>query len=1343
MPQPTECFSNNERPFVVPVNKYWDRYDVNSTIIFDDFQRISKYTDISESDCARLCDIKGPAEAVSAKADIESKGTLITSTLVLCASNKLYPSIDGMLPNVVQNRRDSTWEVTVSHDGLVGCTVHDKKMVFTCTSCMAITNNRDIIKSFQHLHFMKFENCQVAGGTRTGISESMGYQEFFTHVSQEMELYYVTEVNNYKAKLATILNCDPKEVFETLTPNRPFININIEITKALESQVCRQLGGTSPYIIQPAMGLKDRLWKALEYVTPLDLMADPTPKKYDVQEEFFVNRVECKHLEHFRQIKNILLDAMMYEYSNSSDPISREEKEILLEMIRFEQRGILFILNGITLTSTNKCHNWCNYHEGGDDPLLYAAMMDAYIQLYQSLHGKKYPTWYPRSLMPRDYRPVLDDARIKLNKSTFISDCKALLICLGIIIVPIAALNMILYAFESRAKKAVKAIEAHEKKLLYPAMSTFSGKDSEGVTTERRTVTVAKPRHQTTPSMDVSDMTVLNKYKRNSCQINFGGTVVLKAFAISRNVFLTQAHAMNNLLMRWTSIMQTECGTDPTRDAIKAAANRNTIELVFENSSYEMSSFKITMASFLKMNSNFILFCASNDMCLFTYENSGFVCPGLYDHIYTEKNTVSDNYAIVRYRRDPKGNIVWEDVRVAKNVIEFNGIMEYSEDDCKWANDLSALNQDGNVQYELNGFKCDNTYGEQSITMCGSLIVDHTNNSILGVMSAANNNSLYFNAISRELLQHYGVCFNIGKVMAEVAPRQIAELATPGFEAAETQVKYALSPPTRVYHSVKNSFIPAPIQGELGKITKTPSRIEVDKDHGMGSYTRAIHQYVPHKAFDFDLQPVFDDLCNLYIGHKSDLPFQSHRSYKEAIAGVEGKVTRIKMNTSPGYPWSTIGLGDKKKLIIYENDELVGVHEELALALELEHNMMKNSETVTTLFQVSHKDELLENPDKVRIIQGSPLTYSIHMRQYYMDFNYMFQDCRKTLEHCVGDNMLGTDWNDLARRMINKGSKVLVGDFSKFGPRLYTPFIEQAYKIMAEWYDFNGGTAEDRHIREQLARRVINSENIAYKHVLKVQCGSPSGAINTVIINTMCNQMYFRTAWIGIMKEINPKMAPVHYFKEHVEIAIVGDDVLAVVDEEAAPYFNNETIQKFFAKYDIKYTDVNDKTTGLIRKWCSLTDATFLKQGFQLYKDTAAPGGMWVIKPNMENIENMTNWVRKPRGQINADAQKEEKLKAAALNCETAVRFKWFAGRTEFNRFQREVIRIFKKYNIKLQTYTFDGLQLDYGIPLRHYDNRALDLVTTGRSSTHAHYIGSDLGYDMMRGLIDTDFSDY
>jgi hypothetical protein len=508
-----------------------------------------------------------------------------------------------------------------------------------------------------------------------------------------------------------------------------------------------------------------------------------------------------------------------------------------------------------------------------------------------------------------------------------------------------------------------------------------------------------------------------------------------------------------------------------------------------------------------------------------------------------------------------------------------------------------------------------------------------------------------------------------------------------------------------LYHSTKTQIRKSVCHERFGEVQRSPVVISTDGDSGQNTLIQGMKNFVPHDSFPKeDIRIATEDVTNMVLTHCiSDMDVASKRSLREAIIGIPGKVVGLTMNTSPGVPWVWSAKTKSKKDIIDIDYDVgdVTVDPRLLTLLDEEENAMAAGIAPLTIFQVTHKDERLP-PNKVtkpRLIQGSPLTLTISSRKFLMDFNYAFQNSRLDLEHAVGINPESLDWDTLAKKLTEHSPYICTGDFSKFGPRLLTDFVHATYKVRNSWYNQFDCPKEHQTTRTMLGYRVADSFNMAYNRVFQVRCGSPSGDINTVQTNSICNMLYFRCAWIGIMRELKPELTGLHHFKDLVVFYCYGDDVIFSVHPSVIELFNNETISNYFKKFNVLYTDVNKD--GSIRKYCSIEEATFLKKGFSKFTDTPIPGGVWICVPPLSDILDTTNWVRKTKGVSDTTFISENEVQAAVVNCEDAVRKSWFHGRSCFDKLQADIRDFWKSYGgkIKPRNFTFEGLQIDYGIP--------------------------------------------
>jgi len=1335
IPYSSKEFHPEMAPFVVPLGKYWDHYSGQEIIVFDDFNRVTP-SEIEHSEPTYLLNLVGPAIAVVPKADIESKGTVSNAKLILCASNYLYPTINGINAEVLQNRRHSTWKAQVIKQ-YPACSVHEaqqngekvfeddededesagpsrgrsrphmqnpkvkqtlrKGAIFTCADCMAMPGTLDSVRKFEHLSFTQYNN--YSGNGTKPMTAPLGYAGFIQIVRAQAEKHYSAAIINYKAEL-TRKGEDPENIKEYLVPKRPFHDFNRQVDEAKRKDILASLGGTIEGCIRPAM----LNWLVRKWFKPADIYNESEIVKMDDDEDYLEGdeavdaAIEhgCLHFAGLDQIKDL---------TKNND---RETVKKVCNRLQFHRgyHDVVYISSagvGYVLPSKSKCSAECSYLSATNLQLRTAFISE--IVSYLVTNGMT-PHFVPARFVPQSHEKKIAAYKRQLLEKDIVSRVRSIrdtLLTISAIAIPtLIWVGANIWLISKIDEAETSYINKHATALfpsgIYGAVKNESGGGSAGPIKKvvaRRHISLS--RNKIRPSMDTLENN-LRRFKRNVVEIRFLGELVASAISFSPKLYYTQSHSIHRLLtlfsLKAQEYLKANNVSDDNRQKLMSNIAKD-LKVSFESVSKQETSIivEISMAQLLKMNNNLFVFTGDSDGCLLVVDNENIKTSGLWDDVQSERNSISEsNMSVMRYRRDK-----WFDMKDAVNtlIIE-NDEVEYLEEHCPWAKDYGMVDE-GYVKFVVQGYRCKNIYGQDAKTMCGSIIIDKTTGKILGVMSASSDKYLWFNAITQESLRHYGACHNIGKLIVETTPTNADLVAFP----SNVEV-FATSPPSRIFHSTKDEFLPSSIAGEMSQTHRKPANIEVDHDRGVKSFERGVKHYSPHKDFDFDLQDIFDDVEQGFVAMETDLEFCDVRTVREAICGIPGKVKSIDMNTSPGFPFvEDPALKVKRNLFQFDDEGLVtGINKTLQEMMVLEMDMMKKGQDVATIYQISHKGELLEDPDKVRLIQGSPISLSLHTRQYFMDFNYAFQFDRMNLEHAVGINPYGLDWDTLTRRLLNTGRHILVGDYSKFGPRLYNKFVDMAYEIMISWYTEQGATEESNLVRRELKKRVINSLNIAYDRIFQVKCGSPSGAINTVIVNSICNMLYFRTAYKGIMSEKRPELATMHAFREKICLFVYGDDVIASVAEDIIDVFNNRSISDFFAQYDIKYTDIIKD--GEIRPYCSIVDATFLKEGFKLFTETGVPGGIWICQPSKKGLIDITNWIRKPRGNLKKEARSLEEKLATVVNCETSLRLMWFYGREEFNEYRTKLRKAIKDKignEHKMTFYTFDGLQVELGYP--------------------------------------------
>ncbi|UCR92483.1 MAG: polyprotein [Apis iflavirus 1] len=349
----------------------------------------------------------------------------------------------------------------------------------------------------------------------------------------------------------------------------------------------------------------------------------------------------------------------------------------------------------------------------------------------------------------------------------------------------------------------------------------------------------------------------------------------------------------------------------------------------------------------------------------------------------------------------------------------------------------------------------------------------------------------------------------------------------------------------------------------------------------------------------------------------------------------------LRWSTSPGFPLSaTRPPNTSGKRYLFDLEETVdglilkGMDEDLERQLTLQSAMRKRGIKPFTLFTDCLKDTCLPKekclqPGKTRIFSISPVQFTIAFRQYYADYMASYMRHRMDLEHAIGIDVNSDEWTRIANIMQSKGPNCVAGDYSNFGPGLNMEVCEAAFHIIIRWLLYHLHPCEDKEEFERvaniLAYEVMTSYHLVIDLVYRVAAGLPSGSPITVILNDMVNAIYIRMAWKAITGRTYADMY------EHIAMFRYGDDVFINISEEIQDTFNTVTLAKFFAAYDIKFTDA-DKSGNLV-PYRPFAACTFLKRSF--LKHPTRPG-KYLAALDKRSIQGTTNWIHKKNNPIEA-----------------------------------------------------------------------------------------------------------
>lgn len=391
----------------------------------------------------------------------------------------------------------------------------------------------------------------------------------------------------------------------------------------------------------------------------------------------------------------------------------------------------------------------------------------------------------------------------------------------------------------------------------------------------------------------------------------------------------------------------------------------------------------------------------------------------------------------------------------------------------------------------------------------------------------------------------------------------------------------------------------------------------------------------------------------------------------EGVPNVRG-MEPLELKTSEGYPWVKMRKhGMSSKQWMFDMDytgpypKCIGIYSKLQEMLLLKQNMRERGVVPATFFTACLKDariakEKCKIPGKTRIFEMSPVDLTIAQRQYYLDFYAAYMSNRRKCENTIGINVNGKEWSLLANDLTSHSLCILGGDYSSYGPRMSLQVLHAVWDIKNAWIAKYAHEKHDDIAYETIKYECLNSLLIVGRYVMRAISGMHSGNCATVILNSLCNSVLVRLAYLGIMREARPKYCSMVHFNKFVKMFSNGDDLIMAVDEDIIADFNNLSMSKYFAKFGLKYT--NSKKDQDVVPYESIFDVSYLKCGFQPHPFRSSE---WLAPLSKESIEDTPQWI------WDKDADHWD---ATIQNCEQAVRLSYGWGENYFNFIRSRIL---------------------------------------------------------------------
>lgn len=481
----------------------------------------------------------------------------------------------------------------------------------------------------------------------------------------------------------------------------------------------------------------------------------------------------------------------------------------------------------------------------------------------------------------------------------------------------------------------------------------------------------------------------------------------------------------------------------------------------------------------------------------------------------------------------------------------------------------------------------------------------------------------------------------------------------------------------KLYEPGTTEIRPSLVHGMISEIKTKPAHLrDVVKD---GQHINIKHKNVLKNAMDTPY--ISKDLIDMAYRQvktqwlKNIRPeMQRILTWEETVCGSEMSDYTSAMNrsTSPGYPWILHKPpGSMGKQGWFGKDEYI-LNEEVHQAVLYRIEQAKKGIRVPTLWVDTLKDERrpIEKVDqlKTRVFNNGPMDFNLAFRMYFLPFIAHLMENRITNEVSIGTNVYSQDWKKTALKLMEKGDKIIAGDFSSFDGSLNSCIMER-FADLAN--DFFCDGPENALIRKVLLQEVYNSVHLCGDSIYMTTHSQPSGNPATTPMNCFINSMGVRICYhlLATFQGLCMKS-----FNKHVSMVSYGDDNVINFSDEVSSWFNMETLTQAFAQIGFTYTDELKSTNGKVPNWRHISEVAYLKRKFR--KDEER--GVWEAPLTLDIILEMPNWCR---GSLDI-------YEGTRINCETAI--------MELSMHPRE---IFDEWSVKIEEafrkQTGDYLDID------------------------------------------------
>ncbi|AYN75541.1 replicative protein [Cragig virus 1] len=319
-----------------------------------------------------------------------------------------------------------------------------------------------------------------------------------------------------------------------------------------------------------------------------------------------------------------------------------------------------------------------------------------------------------------------------------------------------------------------------------------------------------------------------------------------------------------------------------------------------------------------------------------------------------------------------------------------------------------------------------------------------------------------------------------------------------------------------------------------------------------------------------------------------------------AVNGIPGDsyINRLPMSTSGGFYFP----GAKRRYFaeVWIGEELFQTpDDELQQSINEIELCYLNGTRAYPVFQGSLKDEPISHKKReegrTRVFTACGVAFAIVVRKQFLKIVKFFMKNNFITECAVSMNCYSKEWSKLYKHLTAFGDKrIVAGDYKSFDKEMSSCWIRAAFQILIDLRrSADQLSAKDHMICVGIATDISFPVTNMNGDLIQFFGGNSSGHPLTVIINSIVNSMYVRSAYKSIVQK------PLKYFKIDVHLMTLGDDNILGSKLDA---FNHTSIATHLRSRGITYTMADKDSVSV--PFIDIKDADFLKRTFRELEGT-------------------------------------------------------------------------------------------------------------------------------------------